>query len=289
MAYPMLPPTAAGEVLLVCTCYEQGSPRWEDVLAQVGGRRHGDVVLLGDDGTRLRLVDGRDWEAAQPGSFPARVPEGSAAPVVAIADSSAVYGGESPLLVDLREVPGRGARVATEDLDRVLIELSAGTRRFDELVEEMDRYGVYLGDGGEMSVPTPTAVIRTSFPQLPFCDATLVVRTDFGDPEAWASFAQALAESDDDLMPVLIVDDRAFESLQPGQVPALIPYEQYTESEWTTMVVLADAEAMTDPERPLLVVDLYDTPGQVLRIPLSEAGSLAANLLIGNMDFNEFG
>ncbi|WP_433143583.1 DUF6924 domain-containing protein [Actinomadura nitritigenes] len=53
----------------------------------------------------------------------------------------------------------------------------------------------------------------------------------------------------------------------------------------TTMVALADAEALADPARPLLVADLYDTPGQVARVPLDEAGSMAADLEIANMDF----
>lgn len=81
----------------------------------------------------------------------------------------------------------------------------------------------------------------------------------------------------------LVVDDRAFEDLLPGQVPALVPPEEHT-----TLVALADARTFAEPGRPLTVVDLYDTPGQSAVLPCREVGSIACNLEIGNMDFHEF-
>lgn len=139
-------------------------------------------------------------------------------------------------------------------------------------------------------------MVRAWFPQLPASETTLLVRTDFTDDQAWRAFTAPFAESDqDDRLPTseesydhidlnaLIVDDRAFEHLQPGQVPALVPPDKHA-----TMVALADAATMTDPTQSLLVVDLYDTPGQATRIPLAEAGSMAANLEIANMDFADF-
>src|SRR5262249_25561495 len=134
------------------------------------------------------------------------------------------------------------------------------------------------------------------YPRLPADKTTLLVRTDFTDDEGWRAFVYALGESDEDGrlptreelydeigLTALIVDDRAFEHLQPGQIPALVPPDEHT-----TMVALADAATMADPAHPLLVVDLYDTPGQAARIPLAEAGSMAANLEIANLDFADF-
>lgn len=299
MSYPMLPIPAAGEVLLVSTCYEDGSARWEQVLQTLGGHRDGDVLVLADEGVRLRLVENSLWDSLYGGNFPALVPTGSQAPVVALADIPAAYGGGAVLLVDLREIPGRGVRVPTESLDRVLAGLFAGTLRFDELVEGMDRYGDYQGEGEVPATPTPTDVIRTSFLQLPAIEATLLVRTDFNDEHGWRALLEGLGELDDENrthvdfdeldegdagFEALVVDDREFESLQPGQVPALVPPKADV-----TMVALADAVTLADPDVPLLVVDLYDTPGQAIRIPLAEAGSMAANLQISNMDFAEFG
>ncbi|MEU9409863.1 hypothetical protein AB0E08_29815 [Streptomyces sp. NPDC048281] len=81
----------------------------------------------------------------------------------------------------------------------------------------------------------------------------------------------------------LVVDNPAFEGLQPGQVPALVPPEEHT-----TLVALADARTFTEPGRPLTVVDLYDSPGLQAVLPSREVGSMACNLEIANMDFHEF-
>jgi hypothetical protein len=54
------------------------------------------------------------------------------------------------------------------------------------------------------------------------------------------------------------------------------------------MVALADDVTMADPARPLLVVDLYDTPGHAIRVPLNVVGAMACNLEIANMDFYEY-
>jgi hypothetical protein len=242
-------------------------------------------------------VEDPGWNYLHGGNFPELVPEGGAAPpIAAVVDIPVVYGGDAVLLVDLREIPGRGVRVAGDALGRVLAELLGGSLRFDELVRGMDRFGTYQGDGGAPAVPTPTTVVRASFPRLPATAVTLLVRTDFADDQAWRAFVDALGEPDEDSgsptgeeffdrieLSALVVDDHAFEHLQPGQVPALVPPDEHT-----TMVALADAATMADPAHPLLVVDLYDTPGQATRIPLAEAGSVAANLEIANLDFADF-
>ncbi|MFI6493308.1 DUF6924 domain-containing protein [Streptomyces sp. NPDC050564] len=70
---------------------------------------------------------------------------------------------------------------------------------------------------------------------------------------------------------------------EPGQVPALVPPEEHT-----TLVALVDARTFAEPGRPLTVVDLYDTPGHSAVLPCREVGSMACNLEIGDMDFDEF-
>ncbi|MFL4945805.1 DUF6924 domain-containing protein [Streptomyces sp. MMS24-I31] len=81
----------------------------------------------------------------------------------------------------------------------------------------------------------------------------------------------------------LVVGNPAFEGLQPGQVPALVPSEEHT-----TLVALADARIFAEPGRPLTVFELYDTPGRQAVLPCREVGSMACNLEIANMDFYEF-
>ncbi|MER6810023.1 hypothetical protein ABT299_12150 [Spirillospora sp. NPDC000708] len=299
MPHPRLPAPAPGEVLLVCTSYEDGKARWGGALTALGGRREGDTVTL-DGGVRLRLAEHPGWDYLHGGDFPAlAAADGPAPQVIVHADIPVVFGGDDPLVVDMRDVPGRGVRVAANDLGRVLADLASGALRFDELVQGMDRCGRYRGDGGAPETPTPTAVVRTSFPRLPAGGGTILVRTDFLDDAGWRALLGALPDPEPDGEPEdgeygdhvdldpVVVDDPAYADLQPGQVPALVPPGRSPDGH-TTMVALADAEALADPARPLLVVDLYDTPGQVARVPLDEAGSMAANLEIANMDFADF-
>ncbi|MCD7442009.1 hypothetical protein K4B79_27755 [Streptomyces lincolnensis] len=305
MPFPELPRPAPGDVLLVCTCYEDGEARWGGLLDEVGGRRDGDVLVLGDAGVRLRLVEGTGWTYLHGGNVPALLTgtgTGTDAPppVAVLADISVVYGGDGPLLVDLAATPGRGVRVPSARLGEILAALLAGTLAFDDLVDAMDRRGMYQGDHGRPAFRAPTPPPRRSFPALPSSAAALLVRTAFADEEGWSALLDALGRQDEDgwvgadpdpdeidvehyPLTALIVDDRSFEGLLPGQVPALVPPEEHT-----TLVALADARTFTDPGLPLTVVDLYDAPGHAALLPCRQVGSLAVNLELANMDFHEF-
>ncbi|MGP3934416.1 DUF6924 domain-containing protein [Nonomuraea sp. KM88] len=298
MSRPELPQPAPGEVLLVCTCYEDGKALFGGLLHEIGGRRDGDVLVLGDSGMRLRPVEDSGWDYLHGGNVPALIPDGGPVPPVAVlVDIPVVYGGDGPLLVDLAAIPGRGVQVAPDRLGEILAALRSGTLAFDDLVRDMDRSGVYLGDGGRPAFPVPAAPPHRSFPALPSTDLALLVRTSFDDEEGWRALLDELGGADEDghvgmdedaidddaPLAALVVDDRAFEGLQPGEVPALVPPEEHT-----TLVALADGRSFAEPGRPLTVVDLYDTPGQSAVLPCRMAGSLACNLEIANMDFHEF-
>ncbi|MEO3793077.1 hypothetical protein ABGB14_22930 [Nonomuraea sp. B10E15] len=298
MSRPELPHPAPGEVLLVCTCYEDGKALYGGLPDEIGGRRDGDVLVLGDSGMRLRPVEDSGWDYLHGGNVPALIPDGGPVPPVAVlVDIPVVYGGDGPLLVDLAAIPGRGVRVAPDRLGEILAALRSGTLAFDDLVRDMDRSGVYLGDGGRPAFPVPAAPPHRSFPALPSTDLALLVRTSFDDEEGWRALLDELGGADEDghvgmdedaidddaPLAALVVDDRAFEGLQPGEVPALVPPEEHT-----TLVALADGRTFAEPGRPLTVVDLYDTPGQSAVLPCRMAGSLACNLEIANMDFHEF-
>ncbi|ANS64005.1 hypothetical protein SLINC_1781 [Streptomyces lincolnensis] len=305
MPFPDLPRPAPGDVLLVCTCYEDGEARWGGLLDEVGARREGDTLVLDDGGVRLRPVEGPGWDYLHGGNVPALIPDADAdtdavAPVAVLADISVAYGGDGPLLVDLAVTPGRGVRVPSARLGEVLAALLDGTLAFDDLVHGMDRRGMYQGDHGRPAFRAPIPPPRRSFPALPSSGAALLVRTAFADEEGWRALLDALGGPDEDgwvgadpdpdeidvehyPLAALVVDDRSFEGLLPGQVPALVPPEEHT-----TLVALADARTFADPGRPLTVVDLYDAPGHAAVLPCRQVGSLAANLEIGNMDFHEF-
>ncbi|MEU6666029.1 hypothetical protein [Streptomyces sp. NPDC046727] len=301
MPPPRFPEPAPGDVLLISTCYEDGAARWGGLLDRIDARREDDVLVLQPGGVRLRPAEDRRWDHLHGGNVPALLPPtGLRPPVAVLADLPAAYG-DGPLLVDLAALPGRGVRVAPARLGEVLAAVLDGTLAFDDLVRAMDRYGMYQGDGGRPAFPTPTtAVPHRSFPPLPATAAALLVRTCFDDEEGWRALLDDLGGADEDgwvgadldpdeidiehyPLEALVVDDRAFEGLRPGQVPVLVP-----PGEHTTLVALADARTFTEPGRPLTVVDLYDTPGRSTVLPCREVGSMACNLEIGNMDFHEF-
>ena len=301
MSFPELPTPAPGEVLLVCTCYQDGTALWGRLLGEIKGRREGDVLHVEGGRVRLRVLEGRGWDGLLGGNVPALVPPGPPAPlVILLADIPVVYGGGAPLLVDLAQIPGRGVRVPSGRLGEVLGALLDGALTFDHLVGDMDVDGIYQGDAGRPAFLATATPSRWIFPSLPSTAAAMLVRTSFDDEEGWRGLLAQLGGADEegwvgrnvDLdeidverypLTALVVDDRAFEDLRPGQVPALVPPREHT-----TLVALADARTFTEPGRPLTVVDLYDTPGQPAILPCDMVGSMTCNLEIANMDFRDF-
>ncbi|MEW2304343.1 hypothetical protein AB0958_31035 [Streptomyces sp. NPDC006655] len=302
MSFAELPQPAPGEVLLICTCYENGRALRGGLLDEIAARREDDRLILEGSGVRLRMVEDSGWDYLHGGNIPALVPGSSPVPPVAVvADIPVVYGGDGPLLVDLAAMPGRGVRIPSARLGEILAVLLDGALTFDDLVLGMDRYGTYQGDGGRPAFPTPTSTPpHRSFPPLPSTAAALLVRTCFDDEAGWQALLGELGGTDADgwvgadldpdeideehyPLTALVVSDPAFEGLQPGQVPALVPPDEHT-----TLVALADARTFAEPGRPLTVVDLYDSPGQQAVLPCREVGSMACNLEIANMDFHEY-
>ena len=53
-------------------------------------------------------------------------------------------------------------------------------------------------------------------------------------------------------------------------------------------VFLVDAEAMFQPDHPVLVVDLSEEAGRTFRVIPSEAWGVENNLRLANMDFADF-
>jgi hypothetical protein len=70
MAFPALPQPAPGEVLLISTCFRDGTSLWGGLLEEIGGHRDGDVLAVEGTGLRLRLVEGRSWNSMNGGNEP---------------------------------------------------------------------------------------------------------------------------------------------------------------------------------------------------------------------------
>ena len=122
--------------------------------------------------------------------------------------------------------------------------------------------------------------------QLPKTENPLVLRTDFSNQTAWEEIRREIQK------PVGIfqfrayvefVDDTAYQDITKEQLLQLVP-KDYEHS----FVVLVDKVAISQPEFPLLIVDLYAEPGREFRAIPSQIQGIENNLSIANMGFYEF-
>lgn len=122
--------------------------------------------------------------------------------------------------------------------------------------------------------------------QLPQTSNPLVLRTDFSNQAAWEAIRAAIQR------PVAIFGFRAniefldmveYSGITKEQMLSLLP-SKYNHS----FIVIVDQIAMTHPEHPLLIVDLFESSGQEFRAIPSAVQSIENNLSIANMDFEEF-
>jgi hypothetical protein len=118
---------------------------------------------------------------------------------------------------------------------------------------------------------------------LPDTDTPLVIRTDFSNPEAWQEVRQGIEQPRGLFRAsVTFVDDPAFDGLSRSDWRTLDPDGHHT------FVFLADRVTMTHPERPVLVLDLFEDSGLEFRAIPSEVAGIENNLSIGNMDPDDF-
>ncbi|TDQ54246.1 DUF6924 domain-containing protein [Actinorugispora endophytica] len=121
---------------------------------------------------------------------------------------------------------------------------------------------------------------------LPETEDPLVVRTDFSDDAAWRAVVEAVREptgGDGFTAYVDLLDDPAYQGLSKDRLMELV-----SEDSDHTFLMVVDDVAISHPEHPLLVVDLYDEPGLAFRAVPRSIAAIANNLSIANMDFDDF-
>lgn len=121
---------------------------------------------------------------------------------------------------------------------------------------------------------------------IPETEHPLVLRTDFSNQSAWERICAEIQK------PVGIfrfrasvefLDDAGYSGVTKDQLLELIA-KDYDHS----FIIIADQTAISFPDHPLLVVDLYEKSGQEFRAIPSKIQSIENNLSIANMDFEEF-
>lgn len=118
---------------------------------------------------------------------------------------------------------------------------------------------------------------------LPDTSETLVLRTDFSDDGAWESLCEAIQspQTEDEFVAyVECVSDSAFAGVTAEQIAAL--------DSGRSFVCIVDAQAITDSDHPILVVDLMENPGKTFRVIPAEMWGVENNLSLANMDFDDF-
>lgn len=119
---------------------------------------------------------------------------------------------------------------------------------------------------------------------LPVSEQTLVIRTDFSDDASWGEICRAIRTPSPGfgfLGNVEFVDDRQYDEATPEALAAQASRD-------ASLFFVVDRTALTHPERPILVVDYFETPLRTLRVIPSELWGIENNLSLGNMDFEEF-
>ena len=120
---------------------------------------------------------------------------------------------------------------------------------------------------------------------LPATEKTLLLRTDFFDESAWVALCEAVqAPQPPDAFRALItsVSDPAYDGATVEQLVARTSADDHT------FILVADRRALTDPERPVLVVDCIHEPGRTFRVIPLAAWAVENNLSLANMDFEDF-
>jgi hypothetical protein len=112
-----------------------------------------------------------------------------------------------------------------------------------------------------------------------------VLRTDLSDDNAWDAVCVAIQETNEDGFKAYVdcISDPAYVGLTPEQLVALTPKDDNR-----SFAFLVDRVTLTNPERPVLVVDLYDEPGRSFRVIPREIWGVENNLSLANMGFDEF-
>jgi hypothetical protein len=125
--------------------------------------------------------------------------------------------------------------------------------------------------------------------QLPVTNDSPMLRTDFSDHAAWEAVCDEIRQPTPQEFAAYVefIDDRAFAGVSKQQLLAAVP-ENYPH----TFIIVADHKAITDAERSVLVINLYDGLGSQVgaefRALPSEIHGIQNNLSIANMDFAEF-
>ena len=122
--------------------------------------------------------------------------------------------------------------------------------------------------------------------RIPETENPLILRTDFSNQAAWETICAIIQKPAGVFRfraNVDFVDDIEYVGITKDQLLELIP-KDYSH----TFIIVVDRTAISLPDHPLLIVDLYERFGREFRAVPSQIQGIENNLSIANMDFEEF-
>jgi hypothetical protein len=120
--------------------------------------------------------------------------------------------------------------------------------------------------------------------KIPATEDSLVLRTDFSDDSAYQLLCAAIQEPVGDFKAyVEFISDPEFAGLAADQLPSTLSPGSHR-----SFLFIIDLIAISRPDHPILVLDLFNEPGRTFRVIPSEMHSVENNLSIANMGFEEF-
>jgi len=178
------------------------------------------------------------------------------------------------------------AKNANRDLDGALvdfdkaIELKPDSPGFKEVRNHLKREMRRLKD----ATPSNSAADKM---KIPATENTLALRTDFSDESAWKTICASIKNSDKNSdeefqANVDFISDSAFDGLTAEQLPSFLSEDS------KSFAFIIDKIALSNPEHPILAVDLQGEPGRAFRVIPSALWAVENNLSIANMGFEEF-
>lgn len=133
--------------------------------------------------------------------------------------------------------------------------------------------------------------------------ANVVLRTDFSDEQGWLAVVEAVKlppqdwVDDDYEVNNFVVDDPSWDGATPDQILEVIHQNEHLAG-YLSLVMVADKEAVSGDEHPLLVVTAYSPQdelyeevtefGREFRCLPRETHQISVNVGLANMDFEEF-
>ena len=106
---------------------------------------------------------------------------------------------------------------------------------------------------------------------IPKTENALVIRTDFSDDAAWQAIRQAITQPVGEFQAYVdFLDDREYDGMSIEKLLLLLP-EDFEHS----FICLVDHTTLSQPDRPIVCVDLFDEPGRRSR-PLVDRGEVSS-------------